>query len=254
MIQPILVYKNFMLLLYLLIWLLSKSKAKITFLLFYDNAFYYFSSPEIWTLLLDDVDFNYYHGDVLELLDDFDSHYSPVTSTINFDNLVALIMNRTTNGKYERIANELERRIPTIKTMKVTRLEFIALMPLIIYIESSLDHGKTLFRFRENSILNLHMKKALWTWRFTHVRQTNSNNTWNSCFIFWLNQAVFNQASSLNNLLRACVYLCALYIIEYQQKFIGVCFDLEIIILIKIINTIQVNKPYILAIMMFKLW
>ncbi|CAF3948618.1 unnamed protein product [Rotaria sp. Silwood2] len=118
---------------------------------------------EIWSSLLDDVDFNYYHDDVLELLDEFDSRYSPVTSTINFDNLVGLIMNRTNNGKYERVTKELENRIPMIKTMKVTRLEFIAFIPIIIYIESSLDHEKPLFRFRDNSILNSHMQKALLT-------------------------------------------------------------------------------------------
>jgi hypothetical protein len=109
------------------------------------------------------VDFNYYHDDILELLDEFDSHYSPVTSTISFDNLVALIMNRTTNGKYERITKELENVIPMIKTMKFTRLEFIAFIPVIIYIESCLDHGKALFRFRDNSILDLHIQKALLT-------------------------------------------------------------------------------------------
>jgi hypothetical protein len=70
-------------------------------------------------------------------------------------------MNRTTNGKYETIVKELEKLISMIKTMKFTRLEFIAFIPVIIYIESCLDHGKSLFRFRENSILDLHMQKAL---------------------------------------------------------------------------------------------
>jgi hypothetical protein len=85
-----------------------------------------------------------------------------VTSAINYDNLVALIMNRTTNGTYEHITSELEKLIPTIKTMKFTRLEFIALIPVLIYIESCLDQGKSLFRFRDNSLLDLHMKKALY--------------------------------------------------------------------------------------------
>ncbi|CAF1343526.1 unnamed protein product [Adineta steineri] len=70
-------------------------------------------------------------------------------------------MNRTTNGKYERITKELENLISTIKIMKFTRLEFIALIPIIIYIESCLDQGKALFRFNDNSILDLHIKKAL---------------------------------------------------------------------------------------------
>ena len=70
-------------------------------------------------------------------------------------------MNRTSNGKYEQITKEFETRIPLIKTMKLNRLEFIALTPVIIYIESCFDQGKSLFRFRENSILDTHIKKAL---------------------------------------------------------------------------------------------
>lgn len=71
-------------------------------------------------------------------------------------------MSRTTNGKYEHISKEFEKVFPLIKTMKFTRLEFIALLPVIIYIESCFDHGKSLFRFRDNSILDLHMQKALY--------------------------------------------------------------------------------------------
>ena len=122
-----------------------------------------FFRSQIWSSLLDDVDFNYYRDDILELLDEFDSRYSPITSTINFDNLIALVMNRTTHGKYEHISKEFEKLMPMIKTMKFTRLEFISLIPVIIYIESCLDHGKALFRFRENSILDSHMKRALLT-------------------------------------------------------------------------------------------
>jgi hypothetical protein len=70
-------------------------------------------------------------------------------------------MNRTSNGKSEQIIKEFEILIPTIKTMKLTRLDFIALVPIIIYIESRFDQGKSLFRFRENSILDSHMQKSL---------------------------------------------------------------------------------------------
>lgn len=107
------------------------------------------------------MDFNYYRDDIMELLEEFDSRSSPVTSSLNFENLVALIVNRTTNGKPEQISKELEASIPTIKTIKLTRLEFIALTPLIIYIESCFDQGKSLFRFRDNSLLDLHMQRAL---------------------------------------------------------------------------------------------
>jgi hypothetical protein len=148
-----------MLQLYLLIWSVNKSKKKRRYSFLLITCFLF--SSHIWGTLLDDVDFNYYRDDILELLDEFDSRYSPVTSTISFDNLIALIMHRTTNGKHENITKEFENVIPSIKTMKFTRLEFIALIPVIIYIESCLDHGKSLFRFRENSILDLHMQRAL---------------------------------------------------------------------------------------------
>ena len=119
------------------------------------------SSSHIWNTLLDDVDFNYYRDDIVELLEEFDNRCSSVTLSINFDNLIALIMNRTTTGKPEQIAKELEASFPAIKTIKLTRLEFIALTPLIIYVESCFDQGKSLFRFRDNSLLDLHMQKAL---------------------------------------------------------------------------------------------
>jgi hypothetical protein len=70
-------------------------------------------------------------------------------------------MNRTSKGKSEQIIKEFETLIPMIKTMKLNRLEFIVLTPIIIYIESRFDQGKSLFRFRENSILDSHIKKAL---------------------------------------------------------------------------------------------
>ena len=72
-------------------------------------------------------------------------------------------MNRTTHGRYERVTKELENYIPMIKTMTFNRLEFVALIPIIIYIESCLDFGKVLFRFRENSLLNSRMQKVLLT-------------------------------------------------------------------------------------------
>lgn len=110
---------------------------------------------------MDDVDFSYYHDDILGLIEQFDSHSSPVASTINFDTLIGLILHRIPSANYDHVAKELERRIPMIKTMKFSRLDFIGVIPLIIYIGSWIDHTKPLFRFRENSVLDLHMKKAL---------------------------------------------------------------------------------------------
>jgi hypothetical protein len=44
--------------------------------------------------------------------------------------------------------------------MSWTRLEFIALLPMIIYVESCLDQQRALFRFGENSILDFHMQRS----------------------------------------------------------------------------------------------
>jgi hypothetical protein len=112
---------------------------------------------------LDDVDFNYYHDNILELLEEFNNQCLLDTGTINYENLLKLIMKRTTNDKKERITHELEYVMPKIQTMKINRLDFIALLPAIIYIESCFDHGRVLFRFRENSVLDLHMRRALIT-------------------------------------------------------------------------------------------
>ncbi len=112
---------------------------------------------------MDDVDFNYYHNNILELLEDFNNQCSSDTETINYENLLQLIIKRTINDKTERIANQLEYVMPRIKTMKMNRLDFISLLPTIIYIESCFDQGRRLFRFRENSILDSHMRQELFT-------------------------------------------------------------------------------------------
>lgn len=117
----------------------------------------------LWKTFLDDVDFNYYHDDILEMLEDFNSQCVTDAGIINYENLLELIMKRTLNGKIERIANELEYVIPKIKLIKINRLEFIALLPAIIYIQSCLDPAQTLFRFRENSLLDQHLRQALLT-------------------------------------------------------------------------------------------
>jgi hypothetical protein len=117
----------------------------------------------LWKTLLDDVDFNYYHDDILELLEEFNNRCLTDAGIINYDNLLDLMMKRTINGKIERIAKELEYVIPKTKIMKINRLEFIALLPTIIYIESCLDPEQSLFRFRENSLLDRHLRQALST-------------------------------------------------------------------------------------------
>ena len=93
----------------------------------------------MWNTYLHDVDFNYYHDDILELLKEFNNQCLSNTGIIKYENLLDLIMKRIKNGKIERISNELEHVMPKIKTMKINRLDFIALIPAIIYIESSLD-------------------------------------------------------------------------------------------------------------------
>ncbi len=112
---------------------------------------------------MDDVDFNYYLNNIRELLEDFNAQCSFDKGTMNHETLLELIIKRTRTGKPEHISNELEYVMPRIKTMRINRLEFIALLPAIIYIESCLEHGRSLFRFRENSLLDIHMRQALLT-------------------------------------------------------------------------------------------
>jgi hypothetical protein len=123
------------------------------------------NSSTLWNTFLDDVDFNYYHNHILELLEEFNDRCLSNTGTINYENLLELIMKRTTYNKIERIKNEVfvEYVIPKIKRMKINRLDFISLLPAIIYIQSCFDHGKTLFRFHENSLLDSHMRQAILT-------------------------------------------------------------------------------------------
>lgn len=106
---------------------------------------------------MDDVDFNYYREDILELLDEFDHRAS---TKLTFDQLISSIQHHANNPKLDTIIQALEKFSPSIRSMSWTRLEFIALLPSLIYIESTLDHGRPLFRFRENSILDLHMQRS----------------------------------------------------------------------------------------------
>ncbi|UJR14043.1 hypothetical protein I4U23_001040 [Adineta vaga] len=117
--------------------------------------------PMLWKTYLDDVDFNYYHDDVLELLEEFNNQCLSKREYIIYENLLEIILKRRNNEKIERIATELQYVIPNIKILKINRLDFLALLPSIIYIESCLDHGQILFRFRENSLLDQHMQLVL---------------------------------------------------------------------------------------------
>jgi len=112
---------------------------------------------------LDDVDFNYYHENIVQLIEDFKNQYFANRGIINYANLLELIMKRTTNDRVERISIQLEYLMPRIKTMKITLLDFLALLPAIIYIQSAFNHEHALFRFREHSILDLHIRQALLT-------------------------------------------------------------------------------------------
>lgn len=115
----------------------------------------------LWKTYLDDVDFNFYHDDIAQLLEDFNDQCTSRMAIITYENLLELILKRAINGRIERIAKELQYVIPNVRTAKINRLDFIALIPAIIYIESCLDNGQALFRFRENSLLDQHMKRAL---------------------------------------------------------------------------------------------
>ncbi|CAF1412219.1 unnamed protein product [Adineta steineri] len=115
----------------------------------------------LWKTFLDDVDFNYYHEDILELVDEFNDQCPIDRHIISYEIFLELVMKRIKNGKIERITNELQCIVPNIKTMKINRIDFISFLPLIIYIESCFNHEQSLFRFRENSLLDKHMQRAL---------------------------------------------------------------------------------------------
>lgn len=116
------------------------------------------SSAHLWNTLLDDVDFNYYRNDILEILEGFDRRR---VSIIQFDPLVALIDERATRTgqQQQHVRDKLEQLFPMVRTMQWTRLEFIALLPAMIYIESCPEHGRALFRFRDHSMLDSHMQR-----------------------------------------------------------------------------------------------
>lgn len=86
-----------------------------------------------------------------------------MTSCLSFTQFLEILQRRLRTTKVDRLTTEIEYFVPMIRTMKINRLEFIALLPLTIYLESFLHRERTLFRFREHSILDLHLRQALMT-------------------------------------------------------------------------------------------
>ena len=115
------------------------------------------SSAHLWDSLLDDVDFNFYRHDILDILDGFDRRR---ISILQFDPLVALIEERAARTQRQHVRETLEQLFPMARTMQWTRLDFIALLPAIVYIESCQEHGRALFRFRDHSMLDAHMQRC----------------------------------------------------------------------------------------------
>ena len=111
-------------------------------------------SSLLWSALLDDVDFNYYHETIMELLEEFNSHCSSVMGNIDYVSFLHIILQRTATSKVERLSMEFEHLVPMIKTMKINRLYFITLIPAMIFMESSLRREKTLYRLRDHSMLD----------------------------------------------------------------------------------------------------
>jgi hypothetical protein len=120
-------------------------------------------SATLWSHFLDDVDFNYYQENIVELIEEFNVQCFANRGIITYENLLQLIVKRTANDRKERISNELEYLMPKIKTMKINPLDFLALIPAIIYIQSSFHNERALFRFREHSLLDSHIRRALLT-------------------------------------------------------------------------------------------
>lgn len=111
--------------------------------------------------LLDDVDFNFYHDTIVDLLDEFNDYCPSNNSNLSFDEFISILQRRLGTFQVDRLTSEFEYFIPMIRTMKINRLEFLTLLPLTIYLESSFHRERTLFRFREHSILDLHLRQAL---------------------------------------------------------------------------------------------
>ena len=111
-------------------------------------------SSMLWNTLLDDVDFNYYHSTILELLEEFNCHCSSVMGNIDYVSFLQIILQRTATSKVDRLSMEFEYLVPMIKTMKINRLYFVTLIPAMIFMESTLRREKTLYRLRDHSMLD----------------------------------------------------------------------------------------------------
>ena len=121
-------------------------------------------SPVLWNLRLDKVDFNFYHDAIIEFLDDFNQIAPSAMSRIDYSQLLRLIIQRIPPHSLEHFALELKYLMPTITTMKMNRLDFLTIIPALIYLESTCYPKRGLFRFRENSILDLHLTRKLIAW------------------------------------------------------------------------------------------
>ncbi|CAF1486881.1 unnamed protein product, partial [Didymodactylos carnosus] len=131
--------------------------------------------PTLWQLL-DDVDFNHYREDMLEYIVsiiEFDAREREsvhnLTQTIPFDSLLSIISSRTNNSDWSHTKHTYDEFFRFISQLSsksnptltyISRLDYICHIPLFLYVESLLDNAPPLFRFRENSILDLHMQRS----------------------------------------------------------------------------------------------
>jgi hypothetical protein len=117
------------------------------------------SSSTLWTVLLDDVDFNYYHDTIVSLLDEYANHCSPLTGYMSYVHLLEMMHKRMATVRIERLLADIECFLPTIKTMRINRLDFMTIIPLMIYLQSSSNDEQVLFRFRDHSLIDLYRSK-----------------------------------------------------------------------------------------------
>jgi len=128
------------------------------------SIFFGLFSSKLWNTYLDDVDFNYYRSNILQLIEEYNTYAYSDIGLISYENLIELIQKHSNRSiRIETMVNQLEHLVPNIRTMQINRLDFISFLPVIIYLQSCFDHERKLFRFREHSLLDLHIRQALIT-------------------------------------------------------------------------------------------
>lgn len=120
-------------------------------------------SSILWNHHLEDVDFNYYHDTIVDLLNDFNEYSPEPMGRIEYSTLLRLILQRIPENRLEKFVIQLLNYVPNVKTMRINRLDFITLIPVIIFLETTCFPHREMFRFRDHSLLKTHISEGLTT-------------------------------------------------------------------------------------------